>query len=512
MKRFFIAVIFITIFLCSALCFTACGSGSTQHTHSYKLVATTQPTCTVNGKNVYKCSCGEGYETMAQAALGHDFDLGKTIEPTCDREGGRQFKCRVCSYSYIDKSTVIPALDHSYTFARKVEPKCKEQGYDLLVCSHCGKTMQTNFRPELGHSPVADEGYAATCLKTGLSDGSHCDNCGNTLQPQLTLPKIDHEDNDINGYCDECSVFVREIKYVNSIADLKGIINDMGGTYVLQADLVLDEAWNGLGTLREAFTGWFYGNGHKIKGLSITANSDSPKGLFVVNRGVIDGLTLENVTIEGVVASEGGGTQFVYGGLTAYNYGTIRNCKIGGYNVFGSSNSWKLLAQNVKYYTFTTGGFAASNYGKIENCRAEGTVETSFYVKCVFQQTNFLVIETEDWASNTSVVSFGLICGYNNGTITDSAVDCVQNIGFSAVTELTKSGRATAVMTSYSGSFVGNNISIIQNCSARACSFNPQKSEASAGCTSTINIGNVERYSGIIGSDSGSIDGLVILI
>lgn len=514
MKRILFAITLIAACLCSAFALSACDTGSTAHTHSYKLIATTEPTCTVSGKNIYKCSCGEGYETVAQAAKGHTFGSGRHIEATCAASGGMQYKCNVCSYSYIDPETIIPALDHTYNFSRTVEARCKEQGYDLYICSLCGKTKQANFTPELGHAIVPDVGYAATCQKTGLTDGSHCERCLTKLKPQLIIPILDHADNDYDSYCDECSVFVREIKNINSVSDLKQIVNDLDGTYVLRTDLVLDDPWAGIGTLKEAFTGTFYGNGHKIKNLTVNCVSNAPMGLFVVNRGVIADVTLENMSLSAWYGTYTPYIRFIYGGLTGYNYGTIRNCKIMGYNSFRCTNNWQLTEESETDFHFTLGGLTAYNYGTIDDCSAVGTVDAAVSTKCNYAMNNFLETDS-DWARTTSTVTFGIIAGYNAGTITDSTADCVQNIELNAIAQLTREhcGKAFAVINSYIGGFVGNNSATIMDCKARACTFNAQKSaETDDGCAADITIRNESRYSGLIGYDKGSIDRLDILV
>ena len=43
-----------------------------------------------------------------------------------------------------------------------------------------------------GHTPVTDEAVAATCIATGLTEGSHCSACGEILVPQEETPLADH--------------------------------------------------------------------------------------------------------------------------------------------------------------------------------------------------------------------------------------------------------------------------------------------------------------------------------
>ena len=79
-------------------------------------------------------------------------------------------------------------------------------------------------------------------------------------------------------------------------AGLKAIANDLGGNYVLAADITLTGQWTPLGTEASPFTGTFDGGGHSIKGLNVTASRDlDNSGLF----GYAKGATLKNVSIIG---------------------------------------------------------------------------------------------------------------------------------------------------------------------------------------------------------------------
>ena len=50
------------------------------------------------------------------------------------------------------------------------------------------------------HTAVTDKGYPATCTSEGLSDGSHCSECGKTLAAQTVIPKSEHISETIKGY------------------------------------------------------------------------------------------------------------------------------------------------------------------------------------------------------------------------------------------------------------------------------------------------------------------------
>jgi len=54
------------------------------------------------------------------------------------------------------------------------------------------------------HIPDIVAGVNATCISTGLTEGSKCSICGKTLKKQETLPKVDHRFED--GKCVWCGL------------------------------------------------------------------------------------------------------------------------------------------------------------------------------------------------------------------------------------------------------------------------------------------------------------------
>ena len=65
-----------------------------------------------------------------------------------------------------------------------VEATCTKAAH----CSVCGLEEGT----PLEHTKVVDKGYAATCEKEGLTDGSHCSVCNKVLEEQKEIKKADH--------------------------------------------------------------------------------------------------------------------------------------------------------------------------------------------------------------------------------------------------------------------------------------------------------------------------------
>ncbi len=79
---------------------------------------------------------------------------------------------------------------HSYTYSN-----CTSEG----VCVNCGD-ISTEI---LGHMSVIDAAVDATCNQNGLTEGSHCERCGEILVAQEVVSTLDHEYGD-DDVCDGC--------------------------------------------------------------------------------------------------------------------------------------------------------------------------------------------------------------------------------------------------------------------------------------------------------------------
>lgn len=79
---------------------------------------------------------------------------------------------------------------HSHYYVSEVikAPACTEKGRTFYSCA-CGAqyTQQINAK---GHKAVTDKAVAPTYKKTGLTQGSHCSQCGKVLTAQKTVSKL----------------------------------------------------------------------------------------------------------------------------------------------------------------------------------------------------------------------------------------------------------------------------------------------------------------------------------
>ena len=65
--------------------------------------------------------------------------------------------------------------------------RCTEDGEKVRICSICNET-ETEIIPATGHKEVIDKAVAATCTKTGLTEGIHCSVCDAVIKAQEVIP------------------------------------------------------------------------------------------------------------------------------------------------------------------------------------------------------------------------------------------------------------------------------------------------------------------------------------
>ena len=149
------------------------------------------PTCTAIGWDAYVTCSRCDYTTYAEkAALGHDEIAHEAKAPTCTEIGWDAYvTCSRCDYTtYVEKAK----LGHDEIAHESKAPTCTEIGWDAYVtCSRCDYTTYVE-KTALGHTPVTDAAKAPTCTETGLTEGSHCDVCGEVLVAQTVVDALGH--------------------------------------------------------------------------------------------------------------------------------------------------------------------------------------------------------------------------------------------------------------------------------------------------------------------------------
>ena len=194
--------------------------------HTMTKIEAKSATCTEDGNiEYYTCSaCGKAFkdadgktvttvEAEKIAATGHTMTKTDAKAATCTEDGNIAYwYCSVCNKYFSDENgtteitlddTVIKA-HHTMTKTDAKEPTCTAEGNNAYyTCSVCGKVFKDEAGTQLttvadetlkkkDHTPVVDAAVAATCQKTGLTEGSHCSVCNEVLVAQKVVDKIPH--------------------------------------------------------------------------------------------------------------------------------------------------------------------------------------------------------------------------------------------------------------------------------------------------------------------------------
>lgn len=122
---------------------------------------------------------------------------------------GNKYDCYQCEV--IQDGTTVKTYDiyvrsaHVY-IQNTVPATCTEAGSSELVCIDCGAIKDQKTIPALGHHAVTDPAVSPTCSADGLTEGSHCDICGEIITEQTVVPSTgEHGHTIVKGYPATCT-------------------------------------------------------------------------------------------------------------------------------------------------------------------------------------------------------------------------------------------------------------------------------------------------------------------
>ena len=122
----------------------------------------------------------------------HKWGNPKVIEDsTCSSYGHSYITCILCETYYVE---FIPLKEHTEVIDQAIAATCTKTGLTQgSHCSTCNKILvKQNVVPITKHTEVIDKAVAATCTKTGLTQGSHCVTCDTILVKQNVVPMTKH--------------------------------------------------------------------------------------------------------------------------------------------------------------------------------------------------------------------------------------------------------------------------------------------------------------------------------
>ena len=236
MKRKALGILLAVLMVAMVFVLTSCddliGGGETESPHEHNFEnweVTREATCKSEGEMIGECDCGEKNTTIIPQRNHVLSDWIVSESPTCSVPGLKQRICVYCEkvldkeelpttdhtvvkepgtnatctenghseWSYcvtcgttIEEKEIIPATGHSYVDA-VTQPTCTEGGYTTHTC-HCGDICIDSITEAIGHNEVLDTATDPTCTNVGLTEGSHCDRCGEVLVAQETIPAVGH--------------------------------------------------------------------------------------------------------------------------------------------------------------------------------------------------------------------------------------------------------------------------------------------------------------------------------
>ena len=157
--------------------------------HDYESTVTVAPTCTEEGVMTYVCK-NDATHTYTEAikALDHDREQHEAKKVTCTEIGWEAYE--TCKREGCDYTTKVelPATGHKMDEGTVTKQfTCDDAGEITYACVNDGCDYTETEEVLAHHVPEVVEGREPTCTESGLTDGSKCSVCGETLEEQKVI-------------------------------------------------------------------------------------------------------------------------------------------------------------------------------------------------------------------------------------------------------------------------------------------------------------------------------------
>lgn len=190
MKHLGKVLVVLCLVLVAVLALASCGEETEHQWDEGKVVV--EPTCYAAGAKLYTCTgCGE-YKAEPIEKLAHTPVTDAAVAATCQAEGKTAGShCSVC-HVVIEEQKAVARVDHQWDEGKVTrEASCTVVGEKVLTCKDCGATKVVALELH-SHTTEVLPAVAATCTKSGWTEGSRCTACGLTLVKQELVPAAGH--------------------------------------------------------------------------------------------------------------------------------------------------------------------------------------------------------------------------------------------------------------------------------------------------------------------------------
>jgi len=230
-------------------------------------------------------------------------------------------------------------------------------------------------------------------------------------------------------YNDDVTFTVDWTIKVYTVEDLKKMNEFLNGEFILMNDIDLNGvSWNPVGNIESPFTGSLFGNGYRIKNLSINTANYSNKNAFGLF-GYISNAKIQNINIVDFnFTSENLSKSYSVGAVAGTDLSDISSCNINDENdslikSIRTSGTINTAKQSSDYPIYAGGIIGKVNYQLIYDCsNSISLIEGSTYAGGIigYSSNRILLFNCSNTATIASSVYAGGLVGRSDAAISAS--------------------------------------------------------------------------------------------